>query len=65
MAMTFVDRALAPSTSSRTRDTTCCGSNGFTSTPSHFTCWARVIVHGLERPGKQQHGDVRQIRAAL
>ena len=23
------------------------------------------IVHGLERPGKQQHGNVREIRPSL
>ena len=54
-----------PARRSRTRLMTICGSNGFTSTPSHPTARARDFVDRLEGASQQQHRNVRELRIAF
>ena len=54
-----------PASRSFTRLITSCGSNGFTSTPSHPTERARDFVDRLERAGQQHHRNVGKGRRPL
>ena len=54
--LTWVHVARELSIRSLTREMTCCGSNGFTSTPSLWTCCARVSSTGSNAPARSSTG---------